>query len=153
MPHTTVLALRRRARRHGKPLIVLSLLAAAAIYHSSPSTFTIPDTFDLPEYMRNPESIFSAPTRASYNLDPDHALWDGYLAGQLRQNRRKVIEDYGIQDDVPDEDVFDPLLRRDETACEGWDPLVPEEDETWRTCWRAKMWRQIDGFDIPHSMR
>lgn len=63
------------------------------------------------------------------------------------------MKEYGIKDDVPDEDVFDPLIRRNEAECEGWDISLPEDDETWRTCWRAKMWRQIDDFEVPHSMR
>ena len=40
-----------------------------------------------------------------------------------------------------------------EVACEGWTRELDPADERWETCWRARMWRQVDEFDLPESFK
>jgi hypothetical protein len=40
-----------------------------------------------------------------------------------------------------------------EAACEGCSSDLDGKDERWESCWRAKMWRQIEAFDMPESFK
>jgi hypothetical protein len=40
-----------------------------------------------------------------------------------------------------------------EAACQGWTRELDPADERWETCWRARMWRQVDEFDLPESFK
>lgn len=42
--------------------------------------------------------------------------------------------------------------RAAEGECEGWNSQLEAEDPRWG-CWRAKMWKQIEAFEMPESWR
>ena len=42
--------------------------------------------------------------------------------------------------------------RAAEGECEGWNSQLETEDPRWG-CWRAKMWKQIEAFEMPESWR
>lgn len=40
-----------------------------------------------------------------------------------------------------------------EEACAGWNAELSRDDKVWDECWRAKMWSQIEDFELPESFR
>lgn len=109
------------------------------------------------------QSITASPTSATDQ--------DGYRPGELgkfllsKQRKYLSYKDWKLYLDGH-HDMLDRMMDLDvpmvevqgeegaaEAACEGWSSDLDEKDERWETCWRAKMWRQVEAFDMPDSFK
>lgn len=72
--------------------------------------------------------------------------WQLYLDGHHEMLDRMMDLDVPMVAEQGDEE-------RTEALCEGWNSQLESGDQRWETCWRARMWWQVEDFDLPESFR
>lgn len=96
-----------------------------------------------------------------------HGYQPGGLGKSLLRKHRKYLsyEDWQLYLDGNQEmldNMFNlniPMVAHEEdqekaeSVCKGWNAGMPRDDEVWEECWRAKMWSQIEEFELPESFR
>lgn len=126
---------------------LLVLLLTGSTQHERLSSFahslSSPESLPDPSYLPGGLGKFLISKQRKYL---SYADWKLYLDGE-----------HGMLDRMMDLDV--PMIEvqgdeeKAEATCDGWTSDLGKEDERWETCWRAKMWRQIEAFDMPDSFK
>ncbi|KAI5452662.1 hypothetical protein NCC49_000411 [Naganishia albida] len=126
---------------------LLVLLLTGSTQHERLSSFahslSSPESLPDPSYLPGGLGKFLISKQRKYL---SYADWKLYLDGE-----------HGMLDRMMDLDV--PMIEvqgdeeKAEAACDGWTSDLGKEDERWETCWRARMWRQIEAFDMPDSFK
>ena len=135
---------------------IVALLFAGTTHPSDVSSFAHSVTSGRIGYPATPASS----SKASQHYTP------GPLGKSLLAKQRKYLSYTDWQryldghtamlDSMMDLDV--PMVveqggeRAAEGECEGWNADLDAADPRWG-CWRAKMWKQIEAFDMPESWR